>query len=93
MKIQEQLFYLVKNFKQKQKNKRKRQFIFNLRKDKKICLRFSHYFVDLDELILNIYFVGSDKVFFYYNYIIGGKNPKIDRNIYKFKFVVLFCTL
>ena len=29
-----------------------------------------------------IYFVGSHKVFFYYNYIIGGKNPKIDRNKY-----------
>jgi len=26
-----------------------------------------------------IYFVGSHKVFFYYNYIIGGKNPKIDQ--------------
>jgi len=24
----------------------------------------------------------EDKVFFYYNYLIGGKNPKIDRNIY-----------
>ncbi len=24
-----------------------------------------------------IYFVGSHKVFFYYNYIIGGKNSKI----------------
>jgi hypothetical protein len=29
-----------------------------------------------------IYFVGSHEVFFYYNYIIGGKNSKIDRNIY-----------
>jgi hypothetical protein len=26
-----------------------------------------------------VYFVGSHKVFFYYNYIIGGKNPKIDQ--------------
>jgi hypothetical protein len=28
-----------------------------------------------------IYFVGSHKVFFYYNYIIGGKNSKIEWNI------------
>jgi len=27
-------------------------------------------------------FSESHKVFFYYNYIIDGKNPKIDRNIY-----------
>ncbi len=29
-----------------------------------------------------IYFVGSLKVFFYYNYIIGGKNSMIESHIY-----------
>ena len=32
-----------------------------------------------------IYFVGSHKVFFYYNYIIGGKNSKIELNIRLFQ--------
>ena len=36
-----------------------------------------------------IYFVGSHKVFFNYNYIIGGKSPKIDRNNNKKQFFIM----
>ena len=39
-------------------------------------------FIYHTNLYIRIYIYYSHKVFFYYNYIIGKKNPKIDQNIY-----------